>query len=204
MLSGPQLIGNFMISRRVGSIFSCEKEFRLGARPPSAAAWSRPWPPAPRGTSPVAPLPATRTISGSPSDYSEGVGGGKKYEQSLGRVRRDSGPLSATGAYGRHPVPLSKDGGPCPLRPTIPATQTLSCSPLDWPRGVGGINKYSQSLGCVVAPLRHRPYCTKRCFKTGLTASARSPTIFLWASGHFSSAMSTISAGFNPAALPHS
>ena len=47
------------------------------------------------------------------------------------------------------------------LRPTIPATQTLSRSPLDWPRGVGGINDYKQSLGCVAVPLRHCLYHTK-------------------------------------------
>jgi len=58
-------------------------EFRLGARPPSAAAWSRAWPPALRGNQ------SRRTFAGDADDlraplrFSEGVGGGKKYEQSL-------------------------------------------------------------------------------------------------------------------------
>ena len=40
------------------------------------------------------------------------------------------------------------------LRPTISATQTSSYSPLDWPRGVGGINKYDKILGCIAVPFR--------------------------------------------------
>ena len=54
------------------------------------AAWSRPLPPTPGGTSPVGS--PHRTSVGDADDFraplrlSEGVGGGKKYEQSLGRV----------------------------------------------------------------------------------------------------------------------